>query len=142
MHNIPHSHQNHTRTNNIYADDYLWHIPLSLQLLSLGLALSFLGQKFHSPGGLGIWIELKEGTQVLQWVLLQSASLDVNLRGSHNTLDLVGVDDPSEIWVTHDVAGKNVVLLQKRLLLLGAKDSIQLLESGLGPDNEPAKVTT
>lgn len=130
------------KTNHICADHYLWHIPLGLQLLSLRFALSFLSQQLHSPGGLGVWVELEKGTQVLQWVLLQSASLDVRLCGAHNTLDLVGVNDSSEIWVTHDVAGKNVVLLQKRLLLLGAENSIKLLKSRLGPHNEPTKVTT
>ena len=56
-------------------------------------------------------------------------------------LNLVRVDDAGEVGHRHDVGGGLPALLGGRLHRGGSVDGVELLEGGLGPDDEPADVT-
>ncbi len=121
---------------------YLWNFPLTIKLLCLGLGPLFLRQKLHPPCSFSIWVEFKQSTKVLQWVLLQYPSLYLLFHWPDNTLNFIRVDDSSQIRVTHDGSGKGVVLLHKWLFIIVAKDKIQFLKCRFCPYNETAKMTT
>ena len=75
-----------------------------------------LGELLTS-GRQGVRVELQEGSQVLEGVLLQrAASLD-GLGLTHDTLDLIGVDESGEVRVGHGCAWQLVALLDGAWLL-------------------------
>lgn len=75
----------------------------------LGGLDSLLGTELDTSSTLGVWVELDESTEILQWVLLAGVSLLLLLNGAELALDFVGVDDSSEIRVGDLGVGEAVV---------------------------------
>ena len=116
--------------------------PFLVKLLLLGLDPLCLSQKSHPPCSLGIWIQLQHCIQVLERVLLHWCPLHLLLDWPHHRLNLVRVDDPSQISIYHLCAWQEVSLLLLRCLIKGSIDWIHLLNCRFGPDNEPSKMAT
>jgi hypothetical protein len=89
----------------------------------------------------GIGVELVQGLGVLQVVGLPEANETLGLGGDEG-LDVVGLDHTANIGVGEDGTGEEVSVLHSGGLVSSSEDSVELLESGLGPDNESAKVTS
>jgi len=95
--------------------------------------------------GSGVGVEAEHDLLVAQRVLL----LDVDALGAglalgsaENGLDFGRVDQAGQIGVGNQVAGQKVVPLESRGAGGGAVDLVEGLESGGGPDDEAAEVTT
>jgi len=67
---------------------------------------------------------------------------DFAVGGAEGGLDLIGVDQTSEIGVGHDVLGKFVSALLLGLAIDSAVDVVQAIKSTLGPDNEATNMST
>mmetsp|Transcript_31046 Transcript_31046/g.57367 ORF Transcript_31046/g.57367 Transcript_31046/m.57367 type:complete len:430 (-) Transcript_31046:19-1308(-) len=107
--------------------------------LVLGAAL--LGEELGAAGLHGVRVELDEGTEVGERVLLVDVEALAVLLGAEDVLDLAGVDETAEVSVGHDRAGEAVVNLLGGVLLVRAVESVELLEGTLGPDDEAAEVS-
>jgi hypothetical protein len=112
----------------------LSHNP-SLLLLLLGL----LGED------LGVGVKAEHDVLVDERVLLldgTTAGDGVTTGSVERALDLRAVDETGEVGLGDDVGGEEEVALESRGLGGGAVDVIKGLESGGGPDDEAAEVTT
>lgn len=107
------------------------------------LGLNLLGAQLLLREDLGVRVQSQHDLLVLQWVLLQDvASLGVSLLGwSDDGLDLSGVDQRTKVGVRDNVGWQGVTNLGG-LSGLGTVDSVQGLESSLGPDNKSTQVST
>merc|ERR1719231_2004364 len=117
-------------------------LALVLQQLLL-LVASLLGKELHATKGLSIRVQLDHGTQILERVLLVHHAEE--LRGLSRLelrLDLVGVDDTSEVSVDHGGEWELVAILLLGGTTESAEDLVELGEGTLGPHAETAKVAT
>lgn len=79
---------------------------------------------------LGVWVELDQGTQVLQWVLLQRSACNGRLLWwQYHTLDLITVDQACHVSIGHLGGGQLVTLLQIRLAAISTCSSADILVS-------------
>lgn len=113
---------------------------------ALGLALLalLLADLVLDEGGV-VRVEAQHDLLVAQRVLLLDAGAlrqGSALGGAENALDFGAVDQTAQVGLRDDVGRQQEVLLQLRGLGGGAVDVVQGLESGRGPDDEAAKVTT
>lgn len=111
----------------------------SLGLLDLGLA-KLLGGKL-----LGVGVEPEQNLLVDERVLLLDSSTlgdGAALDGAEDGLNLRGVDERGNVGLLDNGGREEEVLLERRRLSGGAVDLVKSLESGRGPDNEAAQVTT
>ena len=74
-------------------------------------------------------------------MLRPGALLVLRVGGADNGLDLVAVDETSDIGVRDLRRGKDVVLLVGRRLVEGTEDLVEEAECTLGPDDETTEVT-
>jgi hypothetical protein len=95
--------------------------------------------------GSGVGVEAEHNLLVAERVLL----LDVDALGAcltlgslQNGLDFGRVDEAGDVGVGDQVGGQEVVALESGGLGGGAVDLVEGLESGRGPDDEAAEVTT
>lgn len=112
---------------------------LGLAVLELLLTKASLGE------GSGVGVEAEKDLLVAERVLLLDvgALLDgTTLGGAEDRLNLSGVDELDNVGLGDRVLGKEEVLLEGRGLGGGAVDLVKGLESGRGPDDETAEVTT
>eukprot|EP00960_Hanusia_phi_P055352 762947-Hanusia_phi.AAC.13 len=65
----------------------------------------------------------EESSQVLEGVPLAGRLGEASLGSADLGLDLVGVDDASEVGVGHDAAGEGEGLLDLRGLVVGSEDA-------------------
>ena len=79
-----------------------------------------LGQQLLAAGSLGIRVQFQQSAQILQGVLLQGSATLLHLGRPHNALDLVRVDEPGEVAVSHGRPWQDVPLLQSAGLLHSA----------------------
>lgn len=93
---------------------------------------------------LGIGVETEENSLVDKRVLLlcPGALLDLLASGTNDRLDLVRVDETSNVGVGDLGGGEEVVALVEGSFVKGAKDLVEESKSTLGPDDEAAEVTT
>lgn len=112
---------------------------LWLALWGLGVAETLLGE------GRGVWVEAEKDLLVAEWVLL----LDNGALADGGTLDwaedglnLRGVDQLGNVWLSNNVLWKKEVLLEGGGLGGGAVDLVEGGEGGGGPDDETAEVST
>jgi hypothetical protein len=92
-----------------------------------------------------VGVEAEKDLLVLERVLLlHVATLGVLLAlgSAENGLDFGGVDETGKVGLGDDVGGEEEVLLEVGRSGGGAVDLVQALESGGGPDDEAAEVTT
>lgn len=61
--------------------------------------------------------------------------------GVHEGLDTVSLDHTTNIWVGEDGSREEISTLEGGGLVRSSEDGVELLECGLGPDNETTKVT-
>lgn len=106
---------------------------LGKDLLLLGRA-GLHGTGLGGTGGGGVGVELLEGLDVVEGVLLAEEAAVGALGGVDHGLDLVGVDDTGEVGVDHGGRGDALAVL--------TVDGVEGLEGGLGPDAEAAHVST
>jgi hypothetical protein len=112
---------------------------LGLSTLYLLLTELLLGESS------GVGVEAELDLLVAERVLLLRKSTlgdGSTTDGAEHLLDFGGVDELAEIGLLHDGRREEEVLLQGRGLGGGAVDLVQSSESGRGPDDETAKVTT
>jgi len=76
-----------------------------------------LGQELCAAGSLGVGVELEQGAQVLQGVLLQGHHCARHLGRPHDCLHFVTVDEAGQVCVGHDVARQLVAALLLALLV-------------------------
>lgn len=112
-------------------------------LVSHLLTLNLLGAQFLLGEDSGVRVQSQHNLLVLQWVLLQDMrSLGVSVLGrSNDSLDLGRVDQRLEVSVGDNVGWQGVANLG-RLSGLRTVDSVQRLESSLGPDDKSTQVST
>ena len=125
--------------------------------LGLSLVLGLLGLEGLSLGGLslllglgedlclllGEWVELLHHGLVGEWVLLGLVvNSDGGLEVSQLGLNLVGVDDSSEISAGHNVSVELVSGLLEGTVSVGTEDGVEGLEGILGEDEESSKMST
>lgn len=94
---------------------------------------------------LGVRVQAKHDLLVLERVLLldsRSASDSISLGGVEGALDFRAVDQTGEIGLRDNVGGEEEVTLVGGGLGGGTVDIVKGLESGRGPDDESAEVTT
>lgn len=94
---------------------------------------------------LGVWVETEQNLLVLEWVLLldNSALADgTALDWSEHRLHFGAVDELGNVWLGDHVAWEEEVLLELGWSCGAAVDSVEGRESGGGPDDEAAEVTT
>jgi hypothetical protein len=94
---------------------------------------------------LGVGVQAKHDLLVLERVLLldsRSASDSISLGGVEGALDFRAVDQTGEIGLRDNVGGEEEVTLVGGGLGGGTVDIVKGLESGRGPDDESAEVTT
>lgn len=127
------------------------HLVLVEEGLELGSGSSglALGELLLTKTGLGessgVGVEAEKDLLVAERVLLLDvgALLDgTTLGGAEDRLNLGRVDELGNVGLGNRVLGKEEVLLESRGLSGGAVDLVKGLESGRGPDNEAAEVTT
>jgi hypothetical protein len=95
--------------------------------------------------GLGVRVKAVKSRLVDERVLLLGAAASIEdniLGGTEDGLDLIGVDDASDIGVRDFGGGEDVVTLEGGNLVEGAVDLIKESEGRLSPDDEAAKVAT
>lgn len=112
--------------------------PRKLKNLLL-LLLSLLGED------LGVGVEAQEDLLVAQRVLLLdggSSGNSIALGAVERALDFAAVDQTSKVGLGDDVGRQEEVPLVSRRSGGGAVDLVKSLESGRGPDDESAEVTT
>ena len=116
----------------------------STALVSADATALVLGHGTRLGHALGVGVQLQHGRHVLQGVLLlgERAALPVDGHRAQTALHLIRVDDTGQIGVRHGGLGQLVVLLQASSRLGGTEKGIQLLEGGLGPDDEATQMTT
>ena len=110
-----------------------------LAVLDLLLTETSLGE------GSGVGVEAEKDLLVAERVLLLDvgALLDgTTLGGAEDGLNLGRVDELDNVGLGDRVLGKEEVLLEGRGLGGGTVDLVKGLESGRGPDDETAEVTT
>lgn len=95
-----------------------------------------------SAVGLGVWVESEHDAEILERILLDWGILGLSSLGAEVGLDLGGVDDAAEVGVGDDRAGEDESLLEEGRLAEGAEDSVELLEGGLGPDDEATEMAS
>jgi hypothetical protein len=92
---------------------------------------------------LGEWVESVHNGLVGKWVLL---SLVVDSDGSSNFsklgLNLIGVNDSSNISASHNMSVEVVSLLLERIGLVGTEYAVEGLEGILGVDDKSTEMTT
>merc|ERR1719361_796127 len=116
---------------------------LLLESLSAGSLASLDGFDLGGAEGLGGRVEDLHHGLVLERVLLAlGGEVGVGLHGTELALDLIRVDDASEVGAAHHVAAKLEASLSDGALTVGAEDVVELLESILGEDDKSANVTT
>lgn len=115
---------------------------LLLLLLGVLLGVGNLGGLLSSASLLIEGVESVHEDLVSQGVLLGGVCLDRGLGSAELGLDLVGVDDSSEISAVHHVSVENVATLFDVGSSPVSEDGVEGLESLTGPDDESAEVTT
>lgn len=105
---------------------------------------AFVGsQEFLATEGLDVRVQLDHDAKVDERILLAVAtSGESAFSGVQARLDFARVDDAVKVRVGHQWAGKAVRKFKRGLLAVGSVELVEFLESGLGPDNESAKMTT
>lgn len=98
------------------------------------------GQKLTAHGG-GEGVELGQSPGVLEVVGLPEADETLGL-DVDESLDAVGLDHAANIGVGEDGTGEEVSILHGGRLVGSSEDGVQLLESGLSPDDKAAEVTS
>jgi hypothetical protein len=112
----------------------------SSKTVSLGLHGS-LGVEITSK--LGVGVKLLHKGLVLQGVLVGAALLKrVNSSVAEFALNLIRVDNSSQVSASHQVSIKGVATLFDTLLTVGTEDAVELLEGTLGEDDKATEVTT
>lgn len=107
--------------------------------LSAGLDSGSLG----GTESLGSRVEFLHHNLVLERVLLTlGCLLSADLLHAELGLDLVRVDDSSEVGAGHHVSSKLEALLLLASFTVGTEESVQLLEGVLCEDDETAEMTT
>jgi len=91
---------------------------------------------------LGVGVELDEGAEVGEGVLLEEVEAVLALGRAKLGLDLIRVDDAGQIRVGHHGARQMVVGLLAGALGGGAVEGVKAVKGLLGPDDEAAEVTT
>jgi len=117
------------------------------RLFSLGSILlleTLLLENLLPAKGLGVGVETEENSLVDQGVLFLGpwALLNLLTCGANNGLDLVAVDQTSDVGVGDLGGGEDVILLVSGSLLEGTEHLIEETEGTLSPDNKAAKVST
>mmetsp|Transcript_1686 Transcript_1686/g.5741 ORF Transcript_1686/g.5741 Transcript_1686/m.5741 type:complete len:445 (+) Transcript_1686:241-1575(+) len=97
-------------------------------LLRLGLL------RGEGLGSLGVRVEASHRWGVLERVLLEGRALGPGLRGVHDRLNLIRVDEAREVGVGHHV-------LREGKLAVPAVHGVQSGEGRLGPDAKPSEVS-
>jgi len=117
----------------------------ALGSLTLGLQkllLSF-SSELNTSLTLGVWVQLDEGTEVLEGVLLTGlADLGLSLGSTENGLNFIGVNETVEIGVDDLSVGKAVINLGVGSSLVSSIDGVELLKGGLGPNDESSNVSS
>ena len=101
------------------------------------------GLSLGSSKSLGSRVESLHGGLVGERVLL-ALGRDIGVGALHAELglDLIGVDDSSEVGAGHHVSAELESALLDTALTVRAEDVVELLESVLGENDESAEVTT
>lgn len=109
-----------------------------------GLGLLGLGPEDLLPAeGLGVGVQLDEGAEVLQGVLLLGRTGGpLGSSGPEGGLDLIRVDDALEVSVGEEGLGEEETLLGLGTLGGGAVEGVEGLKGGAGPDDEATEVTS
>ena len=115
----------------------------ALLLLGIGVGLGggSLGSLVGSTSLLVEGVESVHEDSVGQGVLLGGVGLDGGLGSAELGLNLVGVDDSSEISAVHHVSVENVSTLFDVGSSPVSEDGVEGLEGLTGPDDESAEVT-
>lgn len=91
----------------------------------------------------GVGVELIQLLAVGQRIsLLDGVSSLVSLLSSDGSLDFVGVDDSTQIWVGDFVVRKNVSLFLFSGELVGSENVVEFLEGIFSPDDESSDVSS
>ena len=90
----------------------------------------------------GVRVQLKHGPDVLQRVSLDDGLMNLTVGGPEDLSDLLRLEKLRQVSNGHLGHGQVPTLLNIGRLAPGAEDGVELLESGLGPDAEPANVST
>lgn len=106
-------------------------------LSSLSLLLLLVGASDLVEG-----VESVHEGMVVKRVLLSDVLHDGGLHLSELGLDLVGVDDSSEVSAVHHVSVEDIATLLDVGSSVVAEDTVKSLEGVLGPDDESAEVAT
>lgn len=122
---------------------FLGVLSVGLNLGSSGVLSGFLSLFLGSSSGGVTWGKLLHEASVLEWVLLlllveDGGGLDL----SELALNLITVDDSSEISAGHHVSVEDISALFNTLGSVVTEDVVKGLESVLGPDDESTEVTT
>lgn len=122
---------------------FLGGLSVCLDLSSSGILSVGLGLEFSGSSDGVTWVESLHEASVLEWVLLlllveNSVGSDLSKLG----LDLITVDDSSEISACHNISVKDISALFNTLGSVVTEDVVECLEGVLGPDDESAEVTT
>ena len=98
---------------------------------------------FGGASGLGVRVESLHSGLVLKRVLLAlGGDVGVDTLHAELGLDLIGVDDSSEVSARHHVSSELESTLLDTSLSVGTEDVIELLEGILGEDDKSSKMTT
>lgn len=118
-------------------------LSVGLNLGSSGVLSVDLSLLLSRSSGSVTWGELGHETSVLEWVLLLLLVEDGGgLHLSEFGLNLVAVDDSSEISACHHVSVEDISALFNTLGSVVTEDVVEGLESVSGPDDESTEVTT
>jgi hypothetical protein len=110
---------------------------------SAGLFAGLESGSLGSTESLGSRVESLHESLVLERVLLAlRCLLSADLLHAEFGLDLVRVDDSSEIGAGHHVSSKLEAALLLASLTVGTEESVQLLEGVLGEDDKTAEMAT
>lgn len=107
------------------------------------LSAFFVGLSCGFSLNSGVWIQLVQLSGVAQWVsLLAGVENIVCFLASDGSLDFVGVDHSSQIWVGDFMVGKNVSLLLLAGKLVSSEDLVETLEGIFSPNDESSDVSS
>lgn len=91
----------------------------------------------------GIGVDLVKSLGVVEGVVLLGVVEDtIGLGSAEGGLDLVGVDDTSDVGIGDFAVGKGVALLLGGGLSPGSEDVVQLLEGTFSPDDKATNVAS
>ncbi|KAF1898220.1 hypothetical protein Lal_00032986 [Lupinus albus] len=123
----------HWMTKKLYLRDTG---ALLFELLLLRNNALLLSQNCHPLSSFSIRIQLQQNIKILKRIFLNSTPLNLLLNRLHHGLNLIGVNNPSQVSIHKLRPRQHITLLLLRTLLECSIDRIEFLESRFSPNHK------